>query len=162
MTSLSRGCGNARVPASGHDDASLSRVSIRFARGDDPVMSEAEKVWRELHLRQLGEFLKSQRCLNQLSQRRLAALANLSDTYMSQLERGQHEPSLSVLRALAEHLGIRPEMLVLYAAGLPLPTDGYSTEDAIRDDPRLTTEQSGVLIATLRNFVDGNGTSGKA
>ena len=125
-------------------------------------MNEPEKLWRELHLRQLGEFLKAQRCLNQLSQRRLAALTNLSDTYMSQLERGQHEPSLRVLRALAEHLGIRPEMLILYAAGLPVPTDGFTTEDAIRDDPRLTTEQSDVLIATLRNFVEGNGTGAKS
>lgn len=123
-------------------------------------MSDADKVWREVHLRQLGEFLKSQRCLNQLSQRRLAALANLSDTYMSRLERGQHEPSLSVLRALAEHLSIRPEMLILYAAGLPVP--GFTTEDAIRDDPRLTPEQSSDLIATLRNFVAGNVTSGTA
>jgi transcriptional regulator with XRE-family HTH domain len=116
---------------------------------------QGEPLWRQ-HLLNLGEFIKTQRHLNQLSQRELARLADLSDTYMSQLERGRHEPSLSVLRALADSLDIRPDQLILYAAGLPMPDDEVSTEDAIRGDRRLTSAQRTALLAVLRSYVESN------
>ena len=81
-------------------------------------MDSAEDIWKE-HLRTLGEYIKAQRQMNQLTQRELARLADLSDTYMSQLERGLHEPSIRVLKSLAESLGIRPDQLIMYASGLP-------------------------------------------
>ena len=114
-----------------------------------------DPFWRE-HLRQLGEFIKAQRALNQLSQRELARLADLSDTYLSQLERGRHEPSLSVLRALADSLGIRPDELILYAAGVPMRNDPVTTEDAIRGDTRLTQAQRSALLGVLRSYLDVN------
>jgi transcriptional regulator with XRE-family HTH domain len=117
------------------------------------TVTPAEALWRN-HLLSLGGFIKAQRQLNKLSQRQLANLADLSDTYMSQLERGRHEPSLSVLRALAESLGIRPDQLILYAAGLPMPDEPVSTEDAIRGDQRLTAAQRTALLAVLRSYVD--------
>jgi len=132
--------------------------SVRRSRVDDlaaSLVNSADELWR-LHLLDLGEFIKSQRRLNQMSQRELARLADLSDTYMSQLERGRHEPSVSVLRALAESLGIRPDQLILYAAGLPTPNDAVSTEDAIRGDRRLTTAQRTALLAVLRSYVESN------
>jgi transcriptional regulator with XRE-family HTH domain len=118
-------------------------------------VSTAEALWRE-HLRQLGEFIKAQRNLNRLSQRQLARLADLSDTYMSQLERGRHEPSLTVLRAIADGLGIRRDQLILYAAGLPMLDDQISTEDAIRGDRRLTSAQRSALLAVVRSYVEAN------
>jgi transcriptional regulator with XRE-family HTH domain len=118
-------------------------------------MGVADQLWRD-HLRNLGEFIKSQRRLNQLSQRQLARLADLSDTYMSQLERGRHEPSISVLRSLAESLGIRADQLILYAAGVPMQGDPVSTEDAIRGDQRLTASQRSALLAVLRSYVEAN------
>jgi transcriptional regulator with XRE-family HTH domain len=114
-----------------------------------------ESLWRD-HLCQLGEFIKAQRNLNRLSQRELARLTDLSDTYMSQLERGRHEPSLSVLRAIADGLGIRRDQLILYAAGLPMTDDQISTEDAIRGDHRLTSAQRTALLAVLRSYVEAN------
>jgi transcriptional regulator with XRE-family HTH domain len=118
-------------------------------------VNTAEAIWRE-HLGQLGDFIKTQRNLNRLSQRELARLADLSDTYMSQLERGRHEPSLSVLRAIADGLGIRRDQLILYAAGLPIPDDEMTTEDAIRGDQRLTSAQRTALLAVLRSYVESN------
>ena len=114
-----------------------------------------DPFWQE-HLRQLGEFIKAQRALNQLSQRELARLADLSDTYLSQLERGRHEPSLSVLRALAGSLGIRPDELILYAAGVPMRNDPVTTEEAIRRDTRLTQAQRSALLGVLRSYLDAN------
>lgn len=114
-----------------------------------------DPFWQE-HLRQLGEFIKAQRALNQLSQRELARLADLSDTYLSQLERGRHEPSLSVLRALADSLGIRPDELILYAAGVPMRSDPVTTEDAISGDTRLTQAQRSALLGVLHSYLDVN------
>jgi transcriptional regulator with XRE-family HTH domain len=91
-----------------------------------------------------------------MSQRELARLADLSDTYLSQLERGRHEPSLSVLRALAESLGIRPDELILYAAGVPLRTEPVSPEEAIRVDNRLTQTQRSALLTVLHSYLDAN------
>jgi len=122
-------------------------------------VTTAEALWRE-HLRQLGEFIRAQRNLNRLSQRQLARLANLSDTYMSQLERGRHEPSLSVLGAIADGLDIRRDQLILYAAGLPMPDDRMTTEDAIRGDRRLTSAQRTALLAVLRTYVEANEADG--
>jgi transcriptional regulator with XRE-family HTH domain len=115
-------------------------------------------MWHD-HLQHLGDFIKSQRQLNQMSQRELARLSDLSDTYMSQIERGRHEPSLSVLRAVAEGLGLRADQLIMYAAGLPLPDEETTTEDAIRRDDRLTSAQRTALLAVLRSYVEANAAS---
>lgn len=128
------------------------RAASRFAE----VVDQQREALTRQHLLGLGEFIKAQRHLNKMSQRELARLSDLSDTYMSQLERGRHEPSLSVLRALADSLGIRPDQLVLYAAGLPMPEEPISTEDSIRGDPRLTAEQRTALLAVLRSYVEAN------
>ncbi len=128
----------------------------RTARRLVEAVHHQQQALTRQHLQRLGEFIKAQRHLNRMSQRELAKLSDLSDTYMSQLERGRHEPSLSVLRALADSLGIRPDQLILYAAGLPMPDEASSTEDAIRGDSRLTGEQRTALLAVLRSYIDSN------
>ena len=122
-------------------------------------MVTPESIWKD-NLQRLGEFIKAQRQLNQLSQRELARLSDLSDTYMSQLERGLHEPSIRVLRALADSLGIQPNQLINYAAGLPVegvdPPSTVRTEDAIRGDPRFTTAQKKALLGVVKSYLDVN------
>jgi transcriptional regulator with XRE-family HTH domain len=118
-------------------------------------MDPAE-VWKD-HLQSLGGYIRAQRQFAQLSQRQLAEMANLSDTYMSQLERGLHEPSVRVLRALAEHLGVSTEELLRRAAGL----DGQgfapiSTEEAIERDERFTPEQKQALLGVVRAYLEAN------
>ena len=119
-------------------------------------MNPAEDLWKE-NLQRLGGFIRSQRQFNQLSQRELVKLADLSDTYMSQLERGMHEPSIRVLRAVADSLGIRASQLIMYAAGLPLDDeDEMTTEEAIRRDPRFTDEQRRALLSVVKSYVGSN------
>jgi transcriptional regulator with XRE-family HTH domain len=113
--------------------------------------------WQD-HLRQLGLYLKTQRAASQLSQRELARQAQVSYSYISHLENGRHEPSISVLRALADQLGIRPEELVLYAAGLPVPSQEASLEEAIRTDPRLRPAQRTALLEQLQRFLEDDET----
>ena len=120
-------------------------------------MGTAEALWRE-HLERLGGYIRAQRQYHQLSQRQLAGLAELSDTYMSQLERGLHEPSVRVLRALAEGLGLEPSHLIMQAAGLSPDEPSVSTEQAIDADDRFTDAQKRALHGVVQSFLDANGT----
>lgn len=116
-------------------------------------MDPLEAVWHQ-HLRNLGGYIKAQRQFHQLSQRQLAELADLSDTYMSQLERGLHEPSIRVLRALAGALGLDADELIRRAAGLDADDGaGPSTEAAIQADSRLTDAQKQALLGVLNSFL---------
>ncbi|MEM7338765.1 MAG: helix-turn-helix transcriptional regulator [Actinomycetota bacterium] len=104
-------------------------------------------------LEQLGDFIRAQRKLMELSQRELAQLTQLSNPYVSQLERGLHEPSVRVLRSLAGALNVRAETLLSYA-GLLDPEDQPSTVDAILADSRLTEDQKTALLSVYRSFID--------
>ena len=105
----------------------------------------------------LGSFIRSQRKLAKLSQRELAKLTDLSDPYVSQIERGLHEPSVRVLRALSGALNVRAETMLSYAGLIEDTFDGGSerptTEVAIRTDPALTDEQKHALLGVYRSFV---------
>ena len=91
--------------------------------------------------------------MSRLSQRDLAKRAGLSCAYVSQLERGCHEPSLSVLRKLADQLGIGHGELILHAAGLPATDVVMSSEFAIQTDSRLSTTQREALLGVLQSYV---------
>ena len=60
-------------------------------------------------LRQLGEYIRMRRRMAQLSLRGLSELAQVSNAYLSQLERGLHQPSLRVLHAIADALNVSAE-----------------------------------------------------
>ena len=115
-------------------------------------MESVEEMWQQ-HLRNLGGYIRAQREFSQLSQRQLANLTDLSDTYMSQLERGKHEPSIRVLRALARGLGLDPDELIRRAAGLPDDEHAPTTEQAIQADPRLTDAQKQALLGVVNGFL---------
>lgn len=107
-------------------------------------------------LGQLGEFIRTQRRLAQLSQRELARLTDLSDPYVSQIERGLHAPSVRVLRALAGALNISAETMLSYAGLLdPVekPDTQLDTETAIRRDNHLSDEQKDALLDVYRSFI---------
>lgn len=105
-------------------------------------------------LRAFGEFVRAQRKLAQVSQRHLARAAGFSDSYLSQLERGQYMPSAPMVRALAEAIGVPPSVLL---AQLGLMDDaqgpGAGVEDAILVDPRLSPAQRDALITVYRSYV---------
>ena len=105
-------------------------------------------------LAMMGEFIKAQRKMMELSQRELAKLTDLSDPYVSQIERGMHEPSIRVLRALADALNVRAETL-LHMAGLfdeAVPVS--SVEEAINGDVHLSTSQKIALLGVYKGFRD--------
>jgi transcriptional regulator with XRE-family HTH domain len=117
----------------------------------------------------LGAFIRAQRQLADLSLREMAALTRISNAYLSQVERGLHQPSLTVLRAIADALGLTTEQLLAKAGWIQAepaqapphtpthaPTEPLaSTEDSIRGDPRLTESQREALLGVYRSFVEG-------
>lgn len=107
--------------------------------------------------RSLGAFIRSQRELAQMSLRQMAAVAEVSNPYLSQIERGLHEPSVRVLRSIAQALNLSAETL-LEQAGLLSPTDGpgNGTEEAIRGDPHLSDQQKQALLSVYRSYRAAN------
>src|SRR5919206_3849032 len=79
---------------------------------------EVPDAW-QAQLGPLGAFIRAQRQLAELSLREMAALTRISNAYLSQVERGLHQPSLTVLRAIANALGLTTEQLLAKAGWLP-------------------------------------------
>ena len=113
-----------------------------------------------------------QRRLADMSLREMASLTSVSNAYLSQIERGLHQPSLRVLRSIAQALRIAPEDLLRRAnfmapkdpgadpadgngadSGAP-PAAPPDTEAAILADPRLTSAQRDALLNVYRSFRD--------
>ncbi|MEM9561384.1 MAG: helix-turn-helix transcriptional regulator [Actinomycetota bacterium] len=103
-------------------------------------------------LEQLGDFIRAQRKMLELSQRELAKLMEVSDPYVSQLERGMHEPSVRVLKALAGALNVRAETLLSYAGLLDPDQASTTVVEAIQADPHLTDDQKTTLLSVYQNF----------
>ena len=104
----------------------------------------------------LGDFIKSQRRLAELSQRELARLADLSDAYLSQLERGLHEPSVRVVTGLANALNVPTDRLLKYLRHDDEAAAPPTTESVIATDDLLTDTQKQSLIDVYRAFVAAN------
>ena len=104
-----------------------------------------------------GDFIRSQRRLAELSQRELAKLADLSDAYLSQLERGLHEPSVRVVNGLSSALNVPAEKLLNFL-GRERDADEQpvSTEATILTDDALTDTQKQSLLDVYRAFIAAN------
>src|SRR5206468_4675271 len=101
-------------------------------------------------LQALGDFIKAQRKLAELSLRELAARTNVSNPYLSQIERGLHEPSVRVLKAIAGALNLSAETLLRQAGLLDGDDDlddgeARSTAAVIVADDNLHPEQRAAL-----------------
>jgi len=118
----------------------------------------------------LGAFIREQRKQANLSLRQMAELTKLSNPYLSQVERGLHQPSVRVLKAISGALNLSAETLLAQAGlidsmvpavpdaqaaadGAASRPDLPDTEDAIRADPRLSEDQKAALIAVYRSML---------
>jgi transcriptional regulator with XRE-family HTH domain len=110
-------------------------------------MSELESRWRDL-----GEFIREQRHLGQLSLRKLSEMAGISNPYLSQIERGLRKPSAEILQQIAKALHISAETLYVRAGILDEPLDSPDLVDLVRRDPWLTEEQKKTLVTVYDSF----------
>ncbi len=108
--------------------------------------------------RALGEYIRVQRQLADLSLRQLAQMTQVSNAYLSQIERGLHQPSLRVLRSIADALNLSADTLLTQAglrtaaAHADEPGERTDTEAAILSDPELTAEERETLVRVYRGL----------
>ena len=102
----------------------------------------------------LGAYIRAQRRLADLSLRQLAELSDVSNAYLSQVERGLHQPSLKVVQSIAHALNLSSEVLLAEGGLLEKhskagPTD---TEAAISADPELSEKDKQALLGVYRSL----------
>lgn len=107
----------------------------------------------------VGAYIRQQREVARLSLRELSRLSEVSNAYLSQIERGLHEPSLRVMRSVADALAIPLEDLVSRTSSSGssnsdgAPTPKVDVEAAIRAEDRLSPAQQEALIAVFRSYL---------
>lgn len=124
----------------------------RAPAADPPAPEPEPEPGEERHdLLDVGAFIRSQRERTKMSVRRLAELAEVSNPYLSQIERGLRKPSAEILQQVANALRISVESLYVRAGILPDEHRSVSTvPEAIDADPYLTADQK----SALRNVYD--------
>lgn len=143
----------------------------RRAGSDGETLREAgrqaaEDAWAA-QVNALGGFIRSQRQMAKLSLREMAAMTKVSNAYLSQVERGLHQPSLKVLRSIADALHLNTDQMLSRAGWstgeadpgaepvepveqVPAPP---GVEAAIAADDRLSDEQKAALLGVYRSFL---------
>lgn len=104
----------------------------------------------EVHARprSLGQLIRDQREMAELSMRQFASMVGISNPYLSQIERGLREPSEKVLHAIAENLQVSADLL----SG-SLGEDGPNpVVEALSADPDLTAAQRRSLLETYEAY----------
>ena len=129
---------------------------------------EAQRDAWEARREALGAFIREQRKQANLSLRQLAEMTRLSNPYLSQIERGLHQPSVRVLKAISDALNLSAETLLAQAGLIDAIAAGKDadaadeasvpeTEQAIRADKRLSEDQKSALIVVYRSMLAQSG-----
>jgi transcriptional regulator with XRE-family HTH domain len=106
----------------------------------------------------LGEYIREQRRQAELSVRKLADLANDSNPYLSQIERGLKRPSAEILQQIARALEVSSESLYVRAGILDEERES-DLMATIRAQSDLSNEQKQVLTRVYQSFLAENADS---
>jgi transcriptional regulator with XRE-family HTH domain len=105
---------------------------------------------------ELGEIIRRQRELNRLSLRQFAAMAGISNPYLSQIERGLRAPSEEVVDAIARSLETSASELY-ERAGISDDNEGEKAraqlESLLAADQALAPRQRRALLEMYDAFV---------
>jgi len=112
------------------------------------MKDDLEGRWHDL-----GEFIREQRSIGQLSLRKLSEMAGVSNPYLSQIERGLRRPSAEILQQIARALEISSETLYVRAGILDEPDGEVDVVGEIRRDHRISEEQKKALVRIYESFV---------
>jgi transcriptional regulator with XRE-family HTH domain len=124
----------------------------------DVITEEPTNTIEDDRRRMLGGFIRAQRQVANLSLRQLSAMTEISNPYLSQIERGLHEPSIRVLKSISDALNVSAEIM-FEQAGLidgPEKLGDEATESAIRADQRLSDAQRQALLSVYRSYIESN------
>lgn len=102
----------------------------------------------------LGEFIRQQRQRANLSLRRLADRAGISNPYLSQIERGIRRPSAQILKQISRALSISAETMYSRAGLIEEGAHPPTVIEAVEADEKLSTRQKQVLLDLYRTLTD--------
>jgi transcriptional regulator with XRE-family HTH domain len=109
----------------------------------------------------VGDFIREQRERANLSLRRLADRAGISNPYLSQIERGIRKPSAEILKRLSRALEISAESLYTRAGLIDAGPAAPTVIEAIEADRRLTPRQKQVLLDLYRALAEAGSVTGE-
>lgn len=109
----------------------------------------------------IGDFIRDQRDQAQMSLRQLAKAAQVSNPYLSQVERGLRKPSAEILSRIAQGLRISAETLYVQAGILDERAGDEAVTTAIAADSTLTERQRTTLLQIYAAFQAENASAGR-
>jgi transcriptional regulator with XRE-family HTH domain len=115
------------------------------------VKDDKDRRWNDL-----GDFIREQRAIGELSLRKLSERAGVSNPYLSQIERGLRRPSAEILQQIARALEISSETLYVRAGILDEPSETVDPVGEIKRDKRITEDQKKTLIHIYESFLHEN------
>ena len=140
--------GSKQSPTDDGDDAGSAVAKGEHSSDGQPESRHADERHSEV-----GVFIRLQRERANLSLRRLADRAGISNPYLSQIERGVRKPSAEILKRISRALSISAETLytragLIEGGSVPLPVI-----DAIEADAVLSPRQKQVLLDVYRTLI---------
>jgi len=104
----------------------------------------------------LGDWIRKQRTLQELSMRQMARMSGISNPYLSQIERGLRVPSERVLEAIATTLdtsaeAIREEVGISKSIGT---AESSAVVEAVKSDSRLNPAQRRAMLELYKAFTE--------
>lgn len=120
---------------------------------EDPIAPAPEDPW-EQQRRAMGAFIRHQRELANLSLRQMSQATKVSNAYLSQIERGMHDPTVRVLLQIGDVLDLSLEDMLHKAQDVQDAQESILTvEAAIAADTVLAQAEKQALLGVYRSYV---------
>ncbi len=120
---------------------------------EEPTTPTAEDPW-EQQRRAMGAFIRHQRELANLSLRQMSQATKVSNAYLSQIERGMHDPTVRVLLQIGDVLDLSLEDMLHKAQDVQDAQESILTvEAAIAADTVLAQAEKQALLGVYRSYV---------
>jgi len=129
---------------------------LRLTASSDYIPRMA-KSRRSVPATSLGEYIRRQRQLANISLRKMAEQSGISAAVLEEIEKGLRNPSGTIVQSIAGVLRLSAETLQLQAGVLdPTAADEIGAIREIRRDPHLTVRQRETLIEIYEAFRTAN------
>lgn len=104
--------------------------------------------------RATGEFIRHHREMANMSLRQLSKATKVSNAYLSQIERGMHDPTVRVLLQIGDALDVSLEEML---CKMTTPdASAPNVEAAVHADTQLTSSEKSALIAVYRSYISAH------
>lgn len=116
-------------------------------------MASAKKAASKQASRGVGDYIRAQRELANISLRKMSEQSGISATVLKDIENGIRNPSATIVQSIARALRLSAETLYLQAGVLdPQDVEEVDAVRELRRDPHLTEPQREILVEIYRAF----------